>query len=161
MRQDEEDSIFRPDDNGDLDDLFHAADPRGLAASAVSPGGGGGEDENDTKCSSNASVPWPIDHGEFLRDASTSRLLCLEIASGSAVSHPAAWISDSASPNGSHGGGGGNSNGPLLLPGSLRERGEFSILTVALIEQSDKTEQQRRFAWEVQSVDIHYLGSFG
>jgi len=168
VRQDDDDSLFRPDDSGDsLDDLFHAANgPRErIDASAAAAAAAVVEDDEDDAKAGSSAVPWPSNHSEFLRSESTASLLCLEIASGSAVNHPAAWISSKHDTSARKGTSsiGRNSRGPVLLPGSLRERGEFSILTLALVEQPAKTqgEQQRRFAWGVQSVDFHHLNNFG
>lgn len=73
-------------------------------------------------------MPWKSDHNEFL--ANNSDLLCMEIASG-APWLPAKWLPH------------------VLLPGSLRERGEFSVVELGLFQQG------RTFAWKVANVDIH------
>lgn len=92
--------------------------------------------------------------------------MCLEIASGSASSCMPELIKQ------------GNSQ--LLLPGSLRERGEFCILEMALEEElltkqqrlrehefssapskpgtTSRSNQTRSFTWKLQKVDFHQLG---
>lgn len=96
--------------------------------------------------------PWPIEHATFLDSAAAQQLLCLEIASGSASRHRAELIRDGKK--------------QVLLPGSLRERGEFCIIEVALEEVGDNAMEEnaghlrssdRRFAWNVHKVDFHQL----
>lgn len=149
----------------DLDDMFPAENSLGRGIGIAS---GPGKEDIDTEGSVCSTMPWPNDHNEFLMDNSTSRHLCFEIASGSAVSHPAAWLNNNnnkervrsvESRSIASVGSSGCSKGPVLLPGSLRERGEFSIIKVALVEQSTKREQ-RQFAWEVQNVDFYNIGSY-
>ena len=164
QRNDEGDSISGTEESsqGDLDDIFHAAHGCGRGIGSAS---GPGKADIDTKCSGCTTMPWPIDHNQFLMEDTTSRHLCFEIASGCAVSHPAAWINKNEETVGNVGSRSCPgvrsrycSRGPVLLPGSLRERGEFSIVKVALVEQSTKMEQ--RFAWEVQNVEFYNIGSY-
>ena len=164
---DDEDSIFQAEGQGDLDELFHAAQPSSPATGdndSTGPVDDNDDDKNDIKCSGIGAMPWPVNHQEFLQDDNTSRLLCFEIASGSAVSHPAEWRNPSHGTTrdgvrSTAGNGTSSASGPVLIPGSLRERGEFSIVTVSLVEQSANTEP-RRFAWEVRSVDFYNIGSY-
>jgi hypothetical protein len=163
---DDDDSIFQTEGQGDLDDLFHAAQPKNGPATSDSNSIDPEDDKNDnndTKCSGLSAMPWPVNHQDFLVDDNTSRLLCFEIASGSAVSHPAEWRnpSNGKSRDGirSTVGSSNTAHGPVLIPGSLRERGEFSIVTVSLVEQNANTEH-RRYAWEVRSVDFYNIGSY-
>ena len=75
---------------------------------------------------------WPAHHDRFCREQED--LLSLEIASGCS-SAPARLLEQG--------------NVPILLPGSLRQRGEFCLLDLSL-----KRGEDRRFAWRVQDVDI-------
>lgn len=81
------------------------------------------------------NAPWPTDHGTFLQSATVQQLLCLEIASGSTQRKPE-LIADAKK--------------QILLPGSLRERGEFCILVMGL-------ERKQRFGWNIRSVDFHNI----
>jgi hypothetical protein len=64
-------------------------------------------------------LPFPIqDHDLFIHSLLAQRMLCLEIASGSATVRPARLVK--------------KGRVHLLLPGSLRKRGEFSIVDVSL-----------------------------
>lgn len=106
--------------------------------------------------------PWPIDHDQFLANTSTQQHLCLEIAGGSAAIHPPAWICSTARSKI----GGSNQQSAkessVLLPGSLRERGEFCILQLSLVENKQIESSPRpRFSWEVLQVDFHQVNNFG
>lgn len=149
VKSDLNDSVLDLDDTCGLDDLFHAADL------TWSPNQNNRQNLNNEGSSSPPSctdIPGPVDHIDFLLDPNTCRNLCLEIASGSATTLPAKWISGKLQQDRKS-----RMRGPLLLPGSLRERGEFSILNLSLVEQNEKSLERRRFAWEVQSVDFHHI----
>jgi hypothetical protein len=96
--------------------------------------------------------PWPTQpQASFISsDSAQKPLLCLEIASGSAANHMPELMEQGGS--------------QVLLPGSLREFGEFSIVELALspskhaASANSKTSKQRTFAWKVQKVDFHRLG---
>jgi hypothetical protein len=117
--------------------------------------------------------PWDVEqHASFAQSPLSEKLLCLEIASGSAASHKPELIEEGAC--------------QVLLPGSLRERGEFCILEVVLLEDEKKencsssrsvkllkeirrpessptsstNNTKRTFAWKVQKVDFHRMGRF-
>ncbi|GKY91122.1 hypothetical protein MPSEU_000085000 [Mayamaea pseudoterrestris] len=126
----------------------------------------------DDKDSHHVSQPLTTQmHASFLDCADLApNPLCLEIASGSAAEHAPELIR--------------KGDNQVLRPGSLRERGEFCILEVALLENgpetlngstkehhedivcpsskrpssSKTTKHQRTFAWKVQKVDFHRLG---
>ena len=83
--------------------------------------------------------PWPDEHDTFCREHGSS--VSLEIASGSSQFHPARMIEKEGM--------------AILLPGSLRERGEFCLLDLKLDRTSSKS---RRFTWCVKSVNIHRMG---
>jgi hypothetical protein len=110
-----------------------------------------------------SAMPWPATHETFVESSSSQHQLCLEIASGSAAKHSPKVI---------------NSGGTtILLPGSLRERGEFCLVDMALMERDTSTASAsgtaspttptsgrktspKKFAWKVSNVDIHRLGRF-
>lgn len=118
-------------------------------------------------------MSWPATHDTFLESSSSQHQLCLEIASGSAAKHSPKVIKS-----------GGTT---ILLPGSLRERGEFCLVDMALMEREttstdsasdtsaattaskgsgagsasgQKASSKKKFAWKVSNVDIHRLGRF-
>lgn len=99
--------------------------------------------KNDADCDTStttkeAPLPWPRDHASFC--TANDSLLCLEIASGSSPQHPARLIRQGTV--------------PILLPGSLRERGEFCLLDLSLSERRHHA-SERRFAWKVNNVNFH------
>jgi hypothetical protein len=128
------------------------------------------------------SAPWPLSGREdFIRSEATQQHLCFEIASGSAAHIAPEWIMNrtedgatgksdetfrsaprAADSNGNNRHLNARSLGPVLLPGSLRERGEFSIVQLSLVEQKPGRHLlPRRFAWKVQNVDFHHINNFG
>lgn len=137
---------------------------------AFSDDEGDGNHHSDSKMSKN--LPWPDGHNEFLRSPTTQQNLCIEIASGYAADHEPTWIDGRKTIRTARGRLKSKKKvghplrecgGPVLLPGSLRERGEFCILELALIDQKTTTKQSsatkhdRRFAWEVQDVKFHRM----
>jgi hypothetical protein len=146
----------------------------GLALAAPDPAEVTQEDSipaNDSPswCTNQESaLPWPATHDAFLESSYSQHQLCLEIASGSAAKHSPKVIES-----------GGTT---ILLPGSLRERGEFCLVDMALMERdtssasaSDTSTSSKgsagsasgggkaspkKFAWKVSNVDIHRLGRF-
>jgi hypothetical protein len=137
-------------------------------------------DDSKRKAHSTTSAPWPSSgHEDFIRSEATQQHLCFEIASGSAAHIAPKWImsrtDDCATgqfdetfhsaprADDSNGNFHARSLGPVLLPGSLRERGEFSIVQLSLVEQKPPGRHllPRRFAWKVQNVDFHHINNFG
>ena len=97
-----------------------------------------------------ADLPWPMqDHGAFLNSFITKQLLCLEIASGSSAKRPPELRKHPS----------GNS---VLLPGSLRERGEFCLVDLAIVPSNpegkkDSQGDSTKFVWKVTNVDFHSI----
>jgi hypothetical protein len=129
-----------------------------------------------TKGKGSKNFPWPDEHDKFLQSTEAREHLCLEIASGYAADYEPTWIDVNKNMKGPRGVVSSKKQrrhplkgcrGPVLLPGSLRERGEFCILELALIDQKQKTKavvqssaaskHERRFAWEVQAVKFHRM----
>lgn len=120
------------------------------------------EEESSSNPGLSTSLPWPIDHDSFLESVIAQQHLCLEIASGSASRHAPEWISNGTALSATGTRTRRNtSEGPVLLPGSLRERGEFCILQLSLVEKAPGSMSSRRFAWEVQLVAFHRINIFG
>ena len=97
-----------------------------------------------------ADLPWPMqDHDAFLNSFLTKQLLCLEIASGSSAKRPAELRKH---PSGSS----------VLLPGSLRERGEFCLVDLAIVPSKTDGKEERQgnsanFVWKVTNIDFHTI----
>uniref|UniRef100_A0A7S3P6W0 Uncharacterized protein n=1 Tax=Amphora coffeiformis TaxID=265554 RepID=A0A7S3P6W0_9STRA len=98
-------------------------------------------------------LPWPMqDHDTFLNSLVANNLLCLEIASGSSAKRPPEWRKHR----------GGTS---VLLPGSLRERGEFCLVDLAIVpanledsqESLDAGNSSTKFAWKVTDILFHSI----
>lgn len=90
-------------------------------------------------------LPWPMqDHDAFMNSLLANQLLCLEIASGSSAKRPPEWRKH---PSGTS----------VLLPGSLRERGEFCLVDLAVVPLQDSQRSLGRkdatkFSWKVTNV---------
>lgn len=120
---------------------------------------------DDCATDSKSSMPWPLtDHASGSSGASdreefyesNSHLLCLEIASGSSHSNPAKWIQTPFSESRP------DLKVNVLLPGSIRERGEFSLVHVGFVETSNEDDASaKRCEWKVLNIEIHRLGEFG
>ena len=111
-------------------------------------------------------LPWPMqternqtataDRAEFLEQSREQ--LCLEIAGGSAGYHSAQWIKSS------------KRRSDVLLPGSLRQRGEFSLVYIGLVPAAESSSTSRRklggsdtgnqYTWQVLNVDFHRLNHY-
>lgn len=119
--------------------------------------------EVDNITDSKPTMPWPtkhdsetsssVDREEFYE--SNNNLMCLEIASGSSHSNPAQWIQSpfiKSRPD---------LKANVLLPGSLRERGEFSLVHLGLVETCNESDANKKcFEWKVLNIDMHRLGEF-
>jgi len=101
----------------------------------------------------NYGMPWPKEserYFEYFESTVAKELFCLEIASGSSTQHEAQILK--------------RGNTQVLMPGSLRKRGEFSILNLSLVpvEEGKKYATARsktRFHWKVRTVDFHNLNN--
>lgn len=97
-------------------------------------------------------LPWPMqDHDAFLNSLLANNLLCLEIASGSSAKRPPEWRKHP----------GGTS---VLLPGSLRERGEFCLVDLAIVpanlddsQESVDAPASTKFVWKVTDIFFHNI----
>jgi hypothetical protein len=127
-----------------------------------------------------SEMPWPAAHETLLQDNATQQHLCLEIASGSATQHKpqvietAASASSSFSPDSSSSSNSGGCGTTVLLPGSLRERGEFCLVDMALMDAATgksagstpataaslKAPAASKLTWRVKNVDFHRLDRF-
>jgi hypothetical protein len=125
-------------------------------------------------------LPWPADHASFLNESDTRKLLCMEIASGSAPHHRPAWINETGQYHSSSEDATKSTSsprsypplqshplkrqqhdhvpkGPVLFPGSLRERGEFCILHLSLTEPAKTTKSVSQFTWQVENVYFYNI----
>jgi hypothetical protein len=103
--------------------------------------------------------PWPPEHSSFLNSSSVQEHLALEIASGGGVSQRPKEVQ--------------KGNVRVVIPGSLRERGEFCLVDMSLVELAVKknmtaaassastptsaTKKKSTFAWRVRSVEFHSM----
>jgi hypothetical protein len=80
-----------------------------------------GDIDDDASANGFAEVnPWPTEHEAFRASSLAQQRMCLEIASGCPVRRPEVRTT--------------GPNQTVLIPGSLRERGEFSVVQVSLRE---------------------------
>lgn len=117
----------------------------------------------DCPTESNSTMPWPTNLESGASNAnerqefydSNRYQMCLEIASGSSRSIPAQWI-QSPFPETRP-----DLKANVLLPGSLRERGEFSLVYLGLVDAcDDRDASEKSFEWKVLDIHIHRLGEF-
>lgn len=125
--------------------------------------------------------PWPNSgaHDTFLRSVATQQHLVLEIASGASAKHAPALLRQSDSTDDTGSDGEDDATTAVLLPGSLRERGEFCLvdfgltdLTAAAVAAASATTKNNssstaaaaalkpKFAWRVKNVDFHQLDRY-
>lgn len=99
-------------------------------------------------------LPWPVqDHDTFLNSILVRELLCLEIASGSSAKRPPELRKHPSGTN-------------VLLPGSLRERGEFSLVDLTVVpakhggsvRSPSGSDDVNQFVWKVTNVVFHNIG---
>jgi hypothetical protein len=124
------------DDDDSFDEMFDLSNPlkdeRGSSA-AVNVS----DISNDDAC-----VQWPSGHQKFFNSTIARRNLCFEIATGlSSKNHKPEWIASASTTHTADGEtlnveGGWTRKGPgILLPGSLREHGDFCIVHMSLVQQ--------------------------
>jgi hypothetical protein len=107
-----DDDVNDNDDYLDYDDAAAAAAANGSPAWAI--------EHRDLP----RDLPFPMkDHDLFTKSSLAQEMLCLEIASGSATFRRARLVK--------------KGRAHLLLPGSLRKRGEFSIVDLCLAPDDD------------------------
>jgi hypothetical protein len=152
------------DAGGDNDD---ASGSKANVSSNLIPGKDmNGNDGIKTNGSSSSSSqhdalpkPWPPEHSGFLNSSSVQEHLALEIASGGGVSQRPKEVQ--------------KGNVRIVIPGSLRERGEFCLVDMSLVEHavkknmtaatasptSTKSTKKKKstFAWRVRSVEFHNM----
>lgn len=164
----EEDDVVAVEPSENFSDLYTDSSTTSAAAMVEDEGSCGSNNggqqpqllRGTTTTGAGPSMPWPNNndnpHEPSFWETNRQRL-CLEIASGYAAQHAPTWMRDRQ----------------VLLPGSLRERGEFSIVRVSLVpvatnddvassskQQPQPQHPQHRFHWEVQTIDFHVLNSF-
>lgn len=159
------------DDDDNFDEIFELSNPlneeRGFSA-AVNVS----DDTKDIGCE-DICGPWPTGHQKFLNSTIASENLCFEIATGlPSKYHQPEWIpcasasafTDDANLNVDRG---SIRPGPgVLLPGSLRENGDFCILHLSLVQQQNSNGSngssypQHQYGWEVQNVEFHTANKF-
>lgn len=112
------------------------------------------EDDDNNSTGSNGIRPWPPEHSKFVDSPLAQEHLALEIASGGGTSQRPKDIQ--------------KGNVRIVIPGSLRERGEFCLVDMSLMEQvvmksmaaaSTASPKQKKstFAWSVRNVEFHNM----
>ena len=103
----------------------------------------------------NGGGPWPSEHSNFVESRIAQEQLALEIASGGGASQRPKEMQ--------------KGNVRIIIPGSLRERGEFCLVDMSLMEQAVKknmgtaataaasTKKKSSFAWRVRRVEFHTM----
>lgn len=86
---------------------------------------------------------WPFGHDDFCDALETQQLMSLEIASGTCATQKAEMKQ--------------RGNVQILLPGSLRARGEFSIVDLAVQPSRTESKRKTKFVWQVTNVDFHNM----
>lgn len=111
------------------------------------------EDDGNHSIGSNGIRPWPPEHSKFLDSPMIQEHLALEIASGGGTSQRPKDIQ--------------KGNVRIVIPGSLRERGEFCLVDMSLIDQvvmksiatastaSSPTKMKK--SWSVSNVEFHNM----
>jgi len=111
------------------------------------------EDDDDNDSIGAGDRPWPPEHSNFIESSLVQEHLALEIASGGGVSQRPKEMQ--------------KGNVRIVIPGSLRERGEFCLVDMSLMEQTVKKNmtastaspatKKSTFAWRVRSVEFHNM----
>lgn len=118
-------------------------DPHMEASDIESDARGAGTDGVTAAEPAVPALPWPPEHEGFRRCALAQERLCLEIASGNPGLEPRVFAAWGERCNGSGSDANredSNVSTTVLLPGSLRLRGEFSVVQVSLQEQGETPE---------------------
>ena len=113
------------------------------------------DDDNTVKNDDGVNT-WPPEYSKFVESSVVQENLALEIASGGGVSQRPKEIQ--------------KGNVRIVIPGSLRERGEFCLVDMSLMEQAVKknftaastsaassAKKKSTFAWRVRSVEFHSI----
>lgn len=158
------DDCCEDDEDDNFDEIFEMSNPlngeRGYSA-AVNVSDDSHDDGYDE-----VSGPWPNGHTKFLNSSNARRNLCFEIATGfSSKNRRPEWIpySNSEALTDDDGGTAINGGG-VLLPGSLREHGDFCIVQLSLVQRQHSSNcsinANYPYGWEVQNVEFHTVNKF-
>ena len=112
------------------------------------------EDDDDNSSTGSSGIrPWPPEHSKFVDSPLVQEHLALEIASGGGTSQRPKDIQ--------------KGNVRIVIPGSLRERGEFCLVDMSLMEQAvmksmaantaSPKKKKSTFAWSVRNVEFHSM----
>jgi hypothetical protein len=131
------------DNHHDDDDIHCIDDYTEAAAAAAAAAANGSPSWAIEQPQQQRDLPFPLqDHNLFIHSLLAQRMLCLEIASGSATHRPARLIK--------------KGRVHLLLPGSLRKRGEFSIVDVSLTPDEDDNNNNNKEREDDDEDNQHY-----
>ncbi|CAB9498371.1 expressed unknown protein [Seminavis robusta] len=151
---------YRSSEDETYYDVMNGGDDR-VANVSQDSGDDCSDDDNDNDNNNNQKgcdqvpKPWPPDHSNFVGSSLVQEHLALEIASGGGVSQRPKEVQ--------------KGNVRIVIPGSLRERGEFCLVDMSLVEQAVKKNMttaassppakkiKPTFAWRVGSVEFHNM----
>lgn len=115
------------------------------------------DDDDNSSTGSTGIRPWPPEHSKFMDSSLVQEHLALEIASGGGRSQRPKDIQ--------------KGNVRIVIPGSLRERGEFCLVDMSLMEKvvmksmaaaatvstASPPMKKKSFAWSVRNVEFHNM----
>ena len=96
----------------------------------------------DQSADDSDTFDWPKDHLAFLDSSKTQTQVMLNVASAPPSCAPSELQ---------------RGNVRLVVPGSLREHGDFAIIDVALHKDTAKTLYQRKYSWRVDRVQFRNM----
>lgn len=149
----------RDEDEGEADQQESVAEISTSSQDKKSPSRVDVNDDDDDDNSSTGSSgirPWPPEHSKFMDSSLVQEHLALEIASGGGTSQRPKDIQ--------------KGNVRIVIPGSLRERGEFCLVDMSLVEQAviksmaavtastpTAPKKKKSYAWSVRNVEFHNM----
>lgn len=153
-------------DDDSFDEMFELRNPvkeENSSSLAVNINSESNVDDND-----DTSGPWPVAHDKFLNSSIARQNLCLEIASGLSSQHyrpewiPSASLNSLNDDVALNGEAGSTMKGPgVLIPGSLRQHGDFCIVHMSLVQQHvTKDSTTCTWGWEIQDVEFHVVNNY-
>lgn len=147
----------RDEDEGEADQQESVAEISTSSQDKKSPSRVDVDDDDDNSSTgSNGIRPWPPEHSKFMDSSLVQEHLALEIASGGGTSQRPKHIQ--------------KGNVRIVIPGSLRERGEFCLVDMSLMEQAviksmaaatastaTAPKKKKSYAWSVRNVEFHNM----
>jgi hypothetical protein len=153
----DEESQNEDEDGGAARTAEVSQDQRSEASAGMHRTSSADDDDNTAKSSmqDDGAKDWPPEYRRFVESSVVQENLALEIASGGGFAQRPKEIQ--------------KGNVRIVVPGSLRERGEFCLVDMSLMEQAVKknlaaastsaasAKKKSTFAWRVRSVEFHNM----